>query len=66
MASSSTTSTVRAVFTLTTADDDAVRRETADGARYTPTYIVEVMDEKGERVARVEKVLYFRRKPAKG
>ena len=57
--------TVRAVFTLTAADDDTVRRETADGVRYTPTYIVEVIDEKGERVARVEKVLYFRRKPAK-
>ena len=58
--------TVRAVFTLTAADDDAVRRETENGARYKPTYVVEVIDATGERVARVEKVLYFRRKPAKG
>lgn len=57
--------TVRAVFTLTPEDDARVARETENGARYTPTYVVEVMDEKGERVARVEKVLYFRRKPDK-
>ena len=53
--------TVRAVFTLTPEDDATVRRETKNGARYTPTYVVEVMNEKDERVARVEKVLYFRR-----
>ena len=57
--------TVRAVFTLTPEDDARVVRETENGARYTPSYVVEVMDEKGERVAKVEKVLYFRRKPAK-
>ena len=56
--------TVRAVFTLTAEDDATVRLETENGARYTPTYVVEVMDAKGERVARVEKVLYFRRKDA--
>ena len=55
--------TVRAVFTLTEADDEAARRATADGARYTPTYSVEVMDAHGARVAVVEKVLYLRRKP---
>jgi len=56
--------TVRAVFSLTPDDDAAVRRETADGARYTPTYLVEVLDGMGQRVARVEKVLYFRRRGA--
>ncbi|MES0874718.1 DUF4442 domain-containing protein [Sinimarinibacterium thermocellulolyticum] len=56
--------TVRATFALSPEDDASVRRETADGARYTPTYRVEVMDERGERVATVEKVLYFRRKDA--
>lgn len=58
--------TVRAVFTLTAEDDATVRRETENGARYTPTYVVEVMDDSGQRVARVEKVLYFRRKNAAG
>jgi len=56
--------TVRAVFSLTAEDDARVRRETENGARYTPTYVVEVMDAQGERVAHVEKVLYFRRKDA--
>lgn len=56
--------TVRAVFTLTAEDDAKVRRETENGARYTPTYLVEVRDESGERVAKIEKVLYFRRKDA--
>jgi acyl-coenzyme A thioesterase PaaI-like protein len=56
--------TVRAVFTLTPEDDAKVRRETENGARYTPTFVVEVMDEQGQRVARIEKVLYFRRKDA--
>ncbi len=56
--------TVRAVFTLTPQDDATVRAETANGARYTPTYVVEVLDEQGQRVAKVEKVLYFRRKDA--
>ncbi len=56
--------TVRAVFTITEAQLDAVRAATALGERYTPTYLVDVMDEQGERVARIEKVLYFRRKDA--
>lgn len=54
--------TVHAVFTLTADDDATVRRETEGGARYTPSYVVEVKDANGETVARVEKVLYFRRK----
>ena len=56
--------TVRAVFTLTDEDDARARRETEGGARYTPTYVVDVMHAAGERVARIEKVLYFRRKDA--
>lgn len=56
--------TVTATFTLTPEDDATVRRETASGQRYTPTYLVEVLDASGQRVAKVEKVLYFRRKDA--
>lgn len=56
--------TVRAVFVLTPDDDARVRRETAGGARYTPTYRVEVSDAQGQCVARVEKQLYFRSKDA--
>ncbi len=57
--------TVRAVFAISAEDIARVKAETAEGARYTPTFVVEVIDDQGERVARVEKVLYFRRKPAK-
>ena len=56
--------TVRAVFAITPEDITRVQQETTNGARYTPTYVVEVMDEQGQRVAKVEKVLYFRRKDA--
>ena len=56
--------TVQAVFAITPEDIERVRQHTADGARYTPTFVVEVMDAKGERVAKVDKVLYFRRKDA--
>ncbi|SFF22039.1 Acyl-coenzyme A thioesterase PaaI, contains HGG motif [Fontimonas thermophila] len=56
--------TVRATFSLSPEDDATVRQQTADGARYTPTYVVEVTDARGERVALVEKVLYFRRREA--
>lgn len=38
---------------------------TAHGDKYLPTWPVEIFDEAGERVARVEKTLYIRRKPAK-
>lgn len=56
--------TVHAVFTLTSEDVARVQAETANGARYTPTFVVEVLDAAGERVAKVDKVLYFRRKDA--
>lgn len=56
--------TVRAVFAITSEDIERVKAETASGARYTPTYLVEVANAQGERVAKVEKVLYFRRKDA--
>jgi acyl-coenzyme A thioesterase PaaI-like protein len=56
--------TVRAVFTLTPEDDATVRRETVNGARYTPTFHVDVTDDTGAVVAHIEKVLYFRRKDA--
>lgn len=54
--------TVTARFTLTQADIDAVKAATEGGAKFTPTYVVEVMGADGVRVARVEKELYFRRK----
>jgi acyl-coenzyme A thioesterase PaaI-like protein len=54
--------TVTASFTLTQDDIDKARASTDGGAKYTPTYLVEVTDAKGECVARIEKTLYIRRK----
>ena len=54
--------TVRAVFALGDADFAAVHRETENGARYTPTYTVDVLNGEGKRVAHVEKLLYFKRR----
>ncbi|GAP64719.1 hypothetical protein ARMA_3142 [Ardenticatena maritima] len=53
---------VRAVFTLNEAQIEDIRRATADGKPYRPTFMVNVVDEAGEVVAEVKKVLYVRRK----
>lgn len=54
--------TVTARFALTQDDIDRAVTATAQGAKYTPVYVVEVMDGRGERVARIEKTLYIRAK----
>jgi len=46
-------------------DDEQVQEilsQTADGRKYLPEYAVAVCDEAGEQVARVNKVLYIRKK----
>jgi acyl-coenzyme A thioesterase PaaI-like protein len=54
--------TVTARFTLTQDDIDRAITVTEGGAKYTPMYVVEVLDDNGERVARIEKTLYIRRR----
>lgn len=58
--------TVTAKFRLSDADIDAAKTATAGGAKYLPRFTVEVVDSAGVIVARVEKELYIRRKPARG
>ena len=53
---------VFAEFELTQAMIDEVKAATAGGEKYLPTWEVTVRDDAGEAVARVEKVLYVRRK----
>jgi len=53
---------VRAVFTLTDAQIEAIRRETASGRPYRPRFTVQITDPAGNVVAEVVKVLYVRRK----
>jgi len=56
------TGTVSATFTLTDEMLDEVRNATANGDKYLPEWPVEIVDEQGEVVARVNKTLYIRKK----
>lgn len=55
--------TVTAKFRVSEADIAAATDATATGAKYLPVFHVDVLDSKGEVIARVEKELYIRRKP---
>ncbi len=57
--------TVSAKFRIGETDIEAAKAATASGAKYLPVFTVEVLDAKGELVARVDKELYIRRKPAR-
>jgi acyl-coenzyme A thioesterase PaaI-like protein len=50
--------------TITISDDelDDIRKNTADGQKYLPRFTLEIVDDNGEIVAKVRKVLYIRRK----
>lgn len=54
--------TVRARFRIPEERVEEIRRRADAGEKVEPTFTVEVMDEEGEPVARVEKLLYVRRK----
>jgi acyl-coenzyme A thioesterase PaaI-like protein len=54
--------TVSATFDLPDARVDEIRREADRGGKVLPRFEVAVLDAQGEPVARVEKVLYVRRK----
>lgn len=56
--------TLEARFEVTPAMVAQARAATADGSRHEPTYAVEIKDERGEVVARVEKTLHIRRADA--
>ena len=56
--------TVRAEFRLTDAQVDDIRENLKTLPKYEPTLQVEVKDESGEVVARVEKLLHVRKKDA--
>ncbi len=54
--------TVRAEFRLSDAQLDEIREKLKSLLKYERVFTVEVIDESGEVVAEVEKLLYFRRK----
>lgn len=53
---------VRARFTLTNEQIEDVKKHTANGEKYTPEYTVDLVDEKGNLVAKVTKRLYIKKK----
>lgn len=57
--------TVFADFRLTDEQIAEVTRNTAGGAKFEPTYRIDVVDTAGNTVARVEKTLYIRKKMQK-
>jgi hypothetical protein len=54
--------TVRAQFRLTQEQIDALRAQADAHGKIEPTFNVQVLDETGEVVAEVEKLLHIRRK----
>ncbi len=58
--------TVRATIRITEPEVAAIRAATADGAKHLARWTLEIVDEDGDVVARVEKVLYVRRRRVDG
>jgi hypothetical protein len=56
---------VRAEFHLDDATLDAIRAETADGAKHLRWFETPVVDADGDTVALVRKQVYVRRKPGR-
>ena len=52
--------TVRAIFRLEEEEVESIRRRVASGGRTEPTMTVEVVNDEGEVVARVNQTLYVR------
>ncbi len=57
--------TVFAHFKVTDEMLAEITARTQDGAKFEPTYLIEIVDGHGERIAEVEKTLYIRRKAPK-
>jgi len=55
-------STVSATFHISQEQMDEIIQATNSGKKYEPTFSVDVLDEEGQLVAQVEKLLYVRKK----
>ena len=53
---------MKAHFVVTDAMLADIQHHTANGEKYLPTYEVNIIDERGELVAKARKTLYVRRK----
>lgn len=57
---------VHSVARVSDEDVERIRRETAEGEVYRPTYELTILDESGETVATVVKELHIRRRDSRG
>jgi acyl-coenzyme A thioesterase PaaI-like protein len=55
--------TVKARFHISKECEEQIRSEANQNTKIEPTFSVDVMDEEGQVIAQVEKLLYVRRKP---
>lgn len=53
---------VRAIFRIGVPEIEAIRQRAMDGKRHLPTFEAQVVDESGDIVATVEKIIYVRKK----
>jgi acyl-coenzyme A thioesterase PaaI-like protein len=58
--------TVYADFHITDQMLSEIYQHTASGEKFEPTYLIEILDAQGKRVARVSKTIYIRKKAAPG
>lgn len=56
--------TVSSTITISDAELDDIRRHTADGRKYLPEFNLKILDDDGNVIAKVKKILYIRRKIA--
>ncbi len=54
--------TVRSTIRVTASELERIREATADGSRHRPEWTLDIVDEAGEIVARVRKILYVKRR----
>ncbi len=56
---------VTARFRIDDATLAEIRERTASGEKYLPQFVIDIVDEQNELIARVTKTLYVRKKPTK-
>jgi len=59
------TGTVSAHFSISPEQISEIRQQTASGEKFLPKFVVNIVDENGQLVARATKTLYIRKKPQK-
>ena len=58
-------STVRATIEISEAMQAEIRAATATGEKFEPTYRIDILDDAGKLIARVDKTIYIRKKQEK-